>query len=60
MTQDIGSISYHGVPWWKDDPIITLENLYKFLGCQSLRYYHLIHESVEEVEGLGVVTDGEK
>ena len=47
MTQEISLVSYHGVPWWKHDPIITLENFYKFLGCQSLGYHHLIHESVE-------------
>jgi hypothetical protein len=51
MTQEISSISYHRVPWWKNDPITTLENLYKFLGCQGLGYHHLIHESVEEVGG---------
>lgn len=53
-------ISYQGVPWWEDDLIITLENLYKFFRCQSLTYHHLIHESVEKVGGLGVVTTGEK
>jgi hypothetical protein len=49
MTREISSISYHGVPWWKDDLIITLVNLYKFLGCQSLGYHHLIHEPIEEI-----------
>lgn len=51
MMQEISSSTHHGVPWRKDDPIATLENLYKLLGCQSLGYYHLIHESVEEVDG---------
>src|SRR6266699_605859 len=59
MAQEISSISYHGVPWWKDDPIITLENLYKFLGCQGLGCHHLIHESVKESRGLGMVTTRE-
>jgi hypothetical protein len=45
--QEISSRSYHGVPYWKDNPFITLVNLYKFLGCQSLGYHHLIHESIE-------------
>ena len=47
MRKEISPTSYHGVPWWKDDLIITLENLYKFLGGQRLGYHHLIHESVE-------------
>ena len=51
MTQEISSISYHGVPWWKDDTIAALENLYKFFGCQCLGYHHLIHESVGGVAG---------
>ena len=60
MKQNMSSISYQWVPWWKDDLIITLKNLYEFPGCQSLGHHHLIHESVEKVGGLGVVTIGER
>ncbi len=58
MTQEICSSAYHGVPWWKNDSIITLKNLYKFLGCQSLGYNHLIYES--RSLGLGLEVTGER
>src|SRR5712671_1665330 len=43
---------HHRVPGWKNDLIVTLVNLYEFLGSQSLGHNHLVHESAQKIRQL--------
>jgi len=43
-TRDKNFTAHHGIPKGKDDPFVTLENLHKLLGCQSLGNHHLVHK----------------
>lgn len=51
MTQEIFFTAHHGIPKGENDPFVTLENLHKLLGCQSLGNHHLVHKPVD---GTGV------
>ena len=51
MTQEVIFTAHHGIPKGENDPFVTLENLHKLLGCQSLGNHHLVHKPVN---GTGV------
>ena len=59
MTKEISLTAYHGIPGGKDDLIVTLKHLHKFLGCQSLGNHHLVHESAERTGADGGYNRGE-